>query len=110
MTEAGNLDDLSKFLTSAEAGDFIFKEQDSGVDMYIIRNGQVELLKQYAGGERQIAMLEAGDFFGEMSLLEDQPREVSARAVGPVELLRIDATTFDRIVQEAPEIPVRMLR
>src|SRR5258708_720874 len=78
--------------------------------MYIIRSGQVELLKDRAGSERQIVLLEAGDFFGEMSLLEDQPREVSARAVGPVELLRIDATTFDRIVQEAPEIPVRMLR
>src|SRR5260221_2244756 len=95
---------------SAAAGDFIYRENDAGADMYIIRNGQVELLKQYAGGERQVAMLEPGDFFGETSLLEDQARETSARAVGPVELLRIDATTFDRIVQEAPEIPVRMLR
>jgi hypothetical protein len=105
-----DLDDLSKFLMSAEAGDVIFKEQDAGADMYIIRNGQIELLKQHGGSERQILLLEAGDFFGEMSLLEGEPREVSARAVGPVELLRIDATTFDRIVQEAPEIPVRMLR
>jgi hypothetical protein len=105
-----DLDDLSKYLMSAEAGDFIFKERDSGADMYIIRNGQVELLKQHGGAERQILLLEAGDFFGEMSLLEGEPRELSARAVGPVELLRIDASTFDRIVQEAPEIPVRMLR
>lgn len=110
VTEAANLDDLSKFLVAANEGDFIFRERDSGADMYIIRNGQVELLKTRAGSECQVALLEAGDFFGEMSLLEDQPREVSARAVGPVELLRIDATTFDRIVQEAPEIPVRMLR
>jgi len=105
-----DLDDLSKFLLSADAGAFIFKEQESGADMYIIRSGQVELLKKHGGSERQILLLEAGDFFGEMSLLEGGPREVSARAVGPVELLRIDASTFDRIVQEAPEIPVRMLR
>jgi hypothetical protein len=108
--EAGNLDDLSKFLMSAESGDYIFRESESGADMYIIRNGQVEILKLRAGGEKQLMILEAGDFFGEMSLLEDQPREVSARALGPVELLRIDATTFNTIVQEAPEIPVRMLR
>lgn len=108
--EAGNLDDLSKFLMSAEAGDYIFRESESGADMYIIRNGQVEILKTRAGGERQLMVLEAGDFFGENSLLEDRPREVSARAVSPVELLRIDATTFNTIVQEAPEIPVRMLR
>src|SRR5438552_8801532 len=95
---------------SAAAGDFIYRENDASADMYIIRNGQVELLKQNAGSERQVALLEAGDFFGETSLLEDHARETSARAVGAVELLRIDATTFDRIVQEAPEIPVRMLR
>jgi hypothetical protein len=103
-------DDLSAYLVSAKTGDFIFKQRDAGADMYIIRSGRVELLKEYAGQERQLVVLEVGDFFGEMSLLEEQPREISARAVGPVELLRIDASTFDRIVQEAPEIPVRMLR
>jgi CRP-like cAMP-binding protein len=108
--EAPNADDLSSYLVPAKAGDFIFRERDAGADMFIIRSGRVELLKEYAGEQRQIALLEVGDFFGEMSLLEDQPREISARAVGAVELLRIDASTFDRIVQEAPEIPVRMLR
>jgi len=110
QNEALNADDLTSYLVSAKAGELIFKEHDTGADMFIIRSGRVELLKEYAGQERQIAQLEVGDFFGEMSLLEDQTREVSARAAGPVELLRIDASTFDRIVQEAPEIPVRMLR
>lgn len=108
--DASAAEDVTKYLVSVNAGDFVFRENDPGADMYIIRSGQVELLKHYAGQERQIAMLEAGDFFGEMSLLEEQPRELSARAVGPVDLVRIDASTFDRIVQEAPEIPVRMLR
>jgi len=103
-------DDLATYLVSAKAGEFVFREGDAGADMFIIRSGRVELLKETAGTERQLALLEVGDFFGEMSLLEDQPRELAARAVGPVELLRIDATTFDRIIQEAPEIPVRMLR
>ena len=110
QNEALNADDLTSYQVSAKAGELIFKEHDTGADMFIIRSGRVELLKEYAGQERQIAQLEVGDFFGEMSLLEDQTREVSARAAGPVELLRIDASTFDRIVQEAPEIPVRMLR
>jgi CRP-like cAMP-binding protein len=110
QNDPAGADDLNNYFVSANAGEFIFRELDQGTDMFIIRNGQVELLKQYAGRPRQIAMLEVGDFFGEMSLLEELPREVSARAVGPVDLLRIDATTFDRIVQEAPEVPVRMLR
>src|SRR5262249_18636668 len=103
-------DELSAYLVSAKAGDFVFRQGDAGADMFIIRSGRVELLKEYAGQERQLVVLEAGDFFGEMSLLEEQPRETSARAVGPAELLRIDASTFDRIIREAPEIPVRMLR
>ena len=103
-------DDLSAYIVSVKTGDFIFRQRDAGADMFVIRSGRVELLKEYAGQERQLTVLEVGDFFGEMALLDEQPREISARAVSPVELLRIDASTFNRIVQEAPEIPVRMLR
>lgn len=97
-------------MTSGKAGDPIFEEGDAGTDMYIIRQGQVQLTKRYAGEPRQLELLEVGDFFGEMSLLEAQPREVSARAVTDYQLLRIDTSTFDRIVDEDPEIAVRMLR
>ena len=45
-----------------------------------------------------------------MSLLEEQPRQVSARALTGYKLLRIDHSTFDQMVEEKPEIAVRMLR
>jgi CRP-like cAMP-binding protein len=110
VARAGNLDDLASFVVQSRAGEFIFREADPGAEMYIIQEGQVEVLKQYAGEARQLAILEVGDFFGEMSLLEEQPREVSARALGDCRLLRIDQSTFDQIVREDPEIAVRMLR
>jgi hypothetical protein len=54
-------------------------------------------------------VLECGDFFGELSLLEDQRRDAAARAATPYRLLRIDRTTLHQLVQENPEIAVRML-
>jgi CRP-like cAMP-binding protein len=106
----GNLDDVEAFAVSVKAGDFIFREHDDGREMFLIREGQVRLTKRYAGQERQVELLAAGDFFGEMSLVDEQPRELSAQAVTNCALFRIDASTFDLLVQEAPEIPIRMLQ
>lgn len=108
--EQGNLDDLTRFLITGKAGDFVFREGDASREMYIVQEGQLELLKKYAGDEKTIAKLEAGDFFGEWSLLEEVPREVSARGVTDYRLLKIDQSTFHQIVREDPNIAVRMLR
>jgi hypothetical protein len=108
--EQGSLDDLARFLVTGKAGDFVFREGDASRDMYIVQEGELELLKKYAGEERQVTKLEAGDFFGEWSLLEEVPREVSAKGMTDYRLLRIDQTTFHQIVREDPNIAVRMLR
>jgi hypothetical protein len=108
--EERNLDDVSKYVVTGKAGDVIFQQGDQTTDMYIIQEGEVEILRGYAGEVRQMARLEAGDFFGEMSLLQETPREASAHALTDYELLRIDLSTFDQIVEENPEIPVRMLQ
>jgi CRP-like cAMP-binding protein len=108
--QAGNLNDPDTFILSIKASEFIFRERDPLGEMFVIAEGWVRLTRQHAGRERLVAQLEAGDFFGEVSLLEGLPREVSARAITDCRLFRIDAATFDRLVQEAPEIPLRMLR
>lgn len=97
-------------MVSGKAGDFIFREGDKTSDMYIVLGGEVEILQQWANELHEVAVLNAGDFFGEMSLLEEVPREVSARARTEYRLLRIDHSTFDQIVRENPDIAVRMLR
>lgn len=105
-----NLDDLSRFIVKGQPGDFVFREGDTSRDMFIVQEGRLELLKQYAGEERQVAQVDVGDFFGEWSLLEEAPREVSARGLTEYRLLRIDQTVFHQIVGEDPDIAVRMLR
>jgi hypothetical protein len=92
------------------AGEYVFREGDIGTEMFIIHEGQVEILKRIGGEERQLAVLEKGDFFGEMSLLEELPRAASARALTAAKLLEINGSTFDRMLRNNPEIAVRMMR
>jgi len=93
-----------------KSGQMVFKEKDPGTEMFIIQEGQVEIFKRFGKEDKRLTVLEQGDFFGEMSILEDLPRSASARAMTDCVLLRIDGSTFDQMVRHNPEIPVRMLR
>jgi CRP-like cAMP-binding protein len=62
------------------------------------------------GEKRTLGVLEKGDFFGEMSILEGLPRNVTAEASGPVELIEINSMTFDRMIKGNIEIAIRLLR
>lgn len=99
-----------RYLVSVPSGAFVFEEGELGTEMYIIQEGKVEILQRVGGESRQRAVLEKGDFFGEMSLLEDLPRNASARALADSRLLKIDGTTFDQMLRDNPEIGVRMMR
>jgi len=103
-------------LTSADAvrkyapGDHVFREGDLGTEMYVVHEGRVEILKTVADERRQIAILEKGDFFGEMSLLEELPRNATARALEETTLIEINGALFDRMLRRNPEIAVRIMR
>jgi len=95
------------------AGEWVFEEGSLGTEMYIIQEGQVEILKKVGEGEedlRQLSVLERGDFFGEMALLEDLPRAAGVRALTEVKLLEINGSTFNKMLRDNPEIAVRMMR
>jgi pSer/pThr/pTyr-binding forkhead associated (FHA) protein len=99
-----------KFIINHLMGEIIFSEGDIGTEMYIIQSGTVELLKAIGGETRVLSTLEKGDFFGEMSVLEDVPRTASARAKTDVELVRINGATFDAMLKSNTEIAIRMMR
>ncbi|MGH9163139.1 MAG: cyclic nucleotide-binding domain-containing protein [Vicinamibacteraceae bacterium] len=98
-------DDLETLVGS---GDFVFREGDEGGELYVIEEGQVELVAGPA--HTRVALLDVGDFFGERSVLEDAPREVSARAVTECRLLRLDRVSFHEIVARSPEVALLMAR
>jgi len=98
------------YLMDVKEGQYVFREGDLGTEMYIIHEGKVEILSGSGSNEQLLSVLEKGDFFGEMSILEDLPRAASARAVTPVKLLQINGSTFDQMLRGNPEIAVRMMR
>jgi Cyclic nucleotide-binding domain/FHA domain len=109
LAQAPNLDDIAKFTVSGAGGDVVYKEGDPGKDMFIIQEGKIEIQKPRAAKPLTPTVLGPGDFFGELSLFEDQRRDTTATGVTPYRLLRIDRTTLDQLVQENPDIAVRML-
>lgn len=90
-------------------GDVIFSENDRGSEMYIIESGEVQILRA-AAISQPVAVLGAGDFFGEMAVLEDQPRFATATAVTKVRLLKIDRAAFAEVLRENVEISIRIMR
>jgi CRP-like cAMP-binding protein len=98
------------YTAEIKAGEYVFREGELGTEMYIINEGKVEILNQVGDEEQLLAVLEKGDFFGEMSVLEDLPRAASARALTDIRLLQINGSTFDQLLQGNPEIAVRMMR
>lgn len=101
---------VPSFSTEVEAGEEIFHEGDLGIEMFIIQEGQVEIIKEHEEQEQKLAVLDKGDFFGEMSILEDMPRTATARALTECKLLQINGSTFDQMLRRNPEIAVRMMR
>ena len=99
-----------QFVEEHPAGAFLFREGDLGTEMFILQEGQVEILKSVGGVDEQLAVLDKGDFFGEMSLLEDLPRTATARAVSDCKVIRINGATFDQMLRTKPEIAVRIMR
>jgi CRP-like cAMP-binding protein len=91
------------------AGAAVFREGDSGGDMFIIESGQIDIVRK-ARGDEPIATLGPGDFFGEMAILEDQPRFAGAVAKTNVRLLRIERSAFADVLKQNVEIGVRIMR
>jgi CRP/FNR family cyclic AMP-dependent transcriptional regulator len=97
-------DDALEFLVKRLAvalpstGDFVFREGDVAQHLYVVIEGEMEVLKQSQTGiEARVAMLGPSDWFGEMSILDVQPRSASVRAVSPSRLLRIGASDLDAL-------------
>ena len=101
---------FAKFLSHHRKGDYIFREGDEGDEMYIIQTGRVSIQKVIAGKKTPISVLEKGDFFGEMSVLERLPRTADAEALEDAVLITINSQTFGEMMRSNPEIAVRMLR
>ena len=106
ITQAALSEEEAKLLLIFSAGASIFEEGDLGAEMYLVQRGEVEIVRQ---GKR-LALLKAGDFFGEMALLEGLPRAAAAKAASDCAVLPVDAGAFDYMIRNIPELAIRMMR
>jgi CRP-like cAMP-binding protein len=91
-------------------GDPIFYEGDPGLSLYVVHSGRVKLgLSSPEGREMIIDLLEPGDVFGELAVLDGEPRSTDAVATEPCELLMLDRDEFTRFLLERPSVAVQLL-
>ena len=89
----------------APAGTLICEEGHSGRDFYLILSGEARVEK----GGAEVAILGAGSHFGELSLLDHQPRSASVIAVTPMKLMTLSAREFISVLEEIPSMAQRLL-
>lgn len=93
-------------------GAHLFHEGDEGNEMFVVADGRVRISKFIpGGGEEALAILERGDFFGEMALVDGQPRSADARAhAGPVSVLALSQAAVHEILGMDPRVSIDFLR
>ncbi len=87
-------------------GDIIVKEGETGVGFYLILDGTVEVRKK----KKTLSTLTTGDFFGEMGLIDDQPRSADVVAVSPTVTFCLSPWTFLGIIKGNPNVSVGMMK
>jgi signal transduction histidine kinase len=84
-------------------GEVIFREGDPGDSLYLVGKGSVKISKSGRGGEQEtLGHVQSGSFFGEMALLNREPRSAMATAAEPTLLGTVNETTFQQILELAP--------
>ena len=105
-------DALAAHLTerSHDDGDTVFLRGDESTSLMIVASGRVALrLTSPQGREILLAILEPGEIFGEMSLLDGRGRSADAVAFGPCRLLSLDRRDMLPVLQDSPEACIRLL-
>ena len=90
-------------------GEVIIRQGEVGDCMYVIQEGQAEIVTKGESQEVRLAMRSEGDFIGEMALFDREVRSATVRASGPVRVLTVDKKNFLRRIQEDPSLAFRMV-
>ena len=91
-------------------GEVIIRQGDTGNSMYVIQDGNVEVIKEIDGQEVTLAVLGKNDFFGEMAIFENEVRTATVRALGAARILTIDSRNLLRRIHEDPSLAYRLVR
>jgi CRP/FNR family transcriptional regulator, cyclic AMP receptor protein len=88
------------------AGDFLFREGDTGENMYVLLEGEMEILL----GDFVLESAGPGALIGEMALIDDSPRTATAVAKTSCRLAQIDRRRFHFLVQQTPHFATHVMK
>lgn len=91
-------------------GTVLFREGEPGKEIYVLQSGKVAISKKVREVEKVLAFLGPGEFFGEMAIISNKPRNATATVVDDSKLLVIDPKTFEGMIRGNAEIAVRMIK
>ncbi|MGZ4371120.1 MAG: cyclic nucleotide-binding domain-containing protein [Gaiellaceae bacterium] len=93
-----------------EDGEVVCRQGEPGNCMYLVQEGEVEIVHEEAGVETLLGRLRAGDIVGEMAIFDRQPRSATVRVAGRARLLTLDKRAFLRQISEDPSLAFRILK
>ncbi len=89
--------------------ELVFDEDSKGDSMYVIKSGSVKILKKVKNQENTIAVLNPGEFFGEMALLDGLPRSAAVKATADSELFMVSLDGYQKLRKDKPHTALKMM-
>jgi CRP/FNR family cyclic AMP-dependent transcriptional regulator len=93
-----------------KSGDAIVCQGDIGSCLYVIQDGEVEVVRSDNGKTVRLAVLGQGEFFGEISLFSKESRTATVRALGDARVMTVDKKIFFRRIQEDITLAFRIFQ
>lgn len=92
-------------------GDVVFEEGDEGEHLYLVGEGTILISKKGRGGKQEtLTLKKPGEFFGEMTLLDHEPRSARATATEPTLLGKLNRTGLERLLAHSPNASIHFIR
>jgi CRP-like cAMP-binding protein len=101
---------LDRFAISVKQDQVIFCEYEPGDRFYLIQSGRIKIVKVFGDIEKILDVLQPGEFFGEMAILENAPRSATAIAVDDCVLLEFNKNNFESLMTGNPQIASKLLK
>jgi CRP-like cAMP-binding protein len=101
---------LQKFIKVYRKDDVVFAENSAGKEMFIVYSGKVNLYKEKNEDKVLLATVQSGDFFGEMSLVDNSPRSATAIAAEDSQLIVVDESKFLYLTYHQPHFALTVMQ
>ena len=104
--QLSNLFRNSEYFIPYKAGDTVFKEGEPGDEMYVVLEGEVDIIVH----DRVVETVGVDNFLGEMALLDERPRSATAVAKTDCKLAPINQNRFKFLVQQTPHFAIHLMQ